>query len=69
MSKREVEIYLDAGLPGAEIVRKGLADLENGVESVESLLLAIGRPRLLDLGFEIPLLYEYPNGDLYDLLV
>ena len=41
-------------LPGAELVLPGIEDLRRGVESVPALLAAIGRPRLLGLGFEVP---------------
>jgi hypothetical protein len=33
-------------LPGADLIERGLADLARGVESVESLLVSIGAPRL-----------------------
>lgn len=42
------------GLPGQELVQTGLADLARGVESVEALLVAIARPRLLRLGIDVP---------------
>jgi hypothetical protein len=48
------------GLPGESLVRKGLADLINGKESLESLLVLIGRPRLRLLGIDIP---KQPNPD------
>lgn len=40
-------------LPGAELVEKGIADLERGAETIESLLVSIGAPRLERLGFTI----------------
>lgn len=54
-------------LPGSELVSKGLADLEQGkMDTVEALLIAIGRPRLLRLGFELPFqLPEMPESELY----
>lgn len=42
------------GLPGADAVRAGLADLVAGRESVESLLIQIGAPRLSWLGIVLP---------------
>ena len=41
------------GLPFADSIRKGLADLAAGRETVESLLILIGEPRLqlLDVPF------------------
>src|SRR5438093_9951113 len=44
---------VDSGLPGADLVAKGLADLERGMESDESLLVSIGAPRLAALGYEL----------------
>jgi hypothetical protein len=41
-------------LPGADLIRDGLRDLANGVESIESLLVLVGAPRLRDLGFDVP---------------
>jgi hypothetical protein len=40
------------GLPGADLIRKGLEDLEKGMISEEALLVQVARPRLLAL--EIP---------------
>lgn len=59
-----------AGLPGEEIVLKGLADLRAGVESVESLLVQIGRPRLESLGVPLPVNAMNPDADrsLYNRL-
>ena len=42
------------GLPGAQTVEEGLADLSRGRETVSSLLVSIGAPRLRLLGFEVP---------------
>jgi hypothetical protein len=44
---------LDGGLPGAELVRQGLADLAEGRASDYALLLQIAAPRLRALGIEI----------------
>lgn len=41
-------------LPGHELVRAGLADLAAGRESEASLLVAMARPRLEALGFDVP---------------
>ncbi len=40
-------------LPGADLVRKGLRDLNLGQESNESLLVEIGASRLRQLGVEM----------------
>ncbi len=57
------------GLPGAELVTQGLADLASGQRSVAGLLVAIGAPRLRALGVEVPQLAgTSPERSLYDLL-
>jgi hypothetical protein len=45
---------VDDSFPGHELVRAGLADLAAGRESKASLLVAMARPRLTALGFEVP---------------
>ena len=40
--------------PGGDLVAKGLVDLQAGNESVEALLVLVGRPRLRGLGFDVP---------------
>jgi len=42
------------GLPGADLVERGVRDLASGLESVEALLVAIGAPRLRALGVPVP---------------
>jgi len=54
-------------LPGGELISRGLADLANGEETIESLLVAIGAPRLRRLGFLVPSV-DRPEHRLYDLL-
>lgn len=56
------------GLPGADLVRKGLADLVRGEETEESLLVSIGSPRLRLLG--VPVTGDFPDPEqrLYRLL-
>jgi hypothetical protein len=56
------------GLPGAELVERGLADLERGVVSTESLLVSIGAPRLRSSGIAIPRTEPDPEHRLYHLL-
>ena len=52
-------------LPGADLIRRGLADLENGIESVPCLLVLIGAPRLRRLGFAVPDTDFFPEDKLY----
>ena len=42
------------GLPGEELVRRGVADTNAGIVSVESYLVQIARPRLEDCGLLPP---------------
>ena len=55
-------------LPGADLVEEGLVDLARGVESVASLLVAIGAPRLRQLGVAVPSTPDHPEHRLYNLL-
>lgn len=62
---------IDDALPGADLIREGLRDLERGVESVPALLVLVGAPRLRDLGYDV--VDPFARGDfaehrLYDLL-
>lgn len=41
-------------LPGGDLIARGLADLEQGEETVPSLLVSIGAPRLRRSGISIP---------------
>ena len=57
-------------IPGEDLVLKGLEDLTNGVESIESLLVLVGTPRLRGLGFQVPdqTFREFPEERLYRLI-
>lgn len=55
-------------LPGADLVGKGMADLKAGRESIESLLVAIGAPRLRQLGLQVPHVPSGAEHRLYALL-
>jgi hypothetical protein len=55
-------------LPGAELVADGLTDLAAGRESVVSLLVSIGAPRLRRCGIEVPAAIDEPHLRLYKLL-
>lgn len=59
---------LDPDLPGAEIIRQGLEDLQQGVESVPALLVSIGAPRLRRLGFPVEKPIPSPELKLYERL-
>jgi hypothetical protein len=57
-----------SGLPGAELIEAGLADLTSRVESVPALLVAVGAPRLRQLGVAVPETPPDPEHRLYALL-
>lgn len=55
-------------LPGEDLVRAGLDDLEHDRETAEALLVSIGAPRLRGVGIEVPRTIEHPEERLFDLL-
>jgi hypothetical protein len=55
-------------LPAEDVVRRGLRDLEERIESVESLLVSIGAPRLRRLGLPVSAPFSAPEQRLYRLL-
>ena len=57
-----------AGLPGADLVERGLADLAAGQESTEALLVSIGAPKLRSLGLEVRAPLSDPEHRLYKML-
>jgi hypothetical protein len=57
-----------AGLPGEDLVERGVADLARGIESIESLLVSIGAPRLSLLGFRLASPLPSAEHRLYELL-
>jgi len=59
---------IHAGLPGEELVAKGVADLGAGLESIEALLVSIGASRLAALGLDVERPLPSPEHRLYELL-
>ncbi len=58
-----------AELPAGDLVEAGLADLAREAESVAALLVAIGAPRLRELGVPVPeRSVAAPEHRLYALL-
>lgn len=57
-------------LPGADLVRKGIRDLEAGNDTPEAMLVLVGAPRLRALGLDVTRFRraEQPEYLLYDLL-
>ena len=72
MSRSGADVYISGmfpdDLPGAELVRDGLAHLTSGRESTESLLVSIGAPRLRLLGVSVPDAIAQPEERLFDRL-
>lgn len=56
------------GLPGTDLVRRGLADLDVGRESAEALLVSVGAPRLESVGIKVAGPIASPEHKLYALL-
>ena len=55
-------------LPGGDLVETGLRDLVERIVSDESLLVSIGRPRLVQLGLDVPAAFEDAEHRLYGRL-
>jgi hypothetical protein len=55
--------------PGEELIDQGIADLDAGLETVPSLLISIGAPRLRRAGVPVPAnTFDDPEHRLYKLL-
>lgn len=55
-------------LPGADLIRRGVEDLDAGSESAEALLVSIGAPRLRSVGVDLSRPIATPEHKLYLLL-
>jgi hypothetical protein len=58
--------FQDIGLPGGDLVDRGLADLAAGLVTDESLLVSIAAPRLRREGIPVPPALDDPEARLYD---
>lgn len=55
--------------PGEDLIEKGLKDLAEQQETIESLLVSIGAPRLRNAGVPVPPnTFTLPEHRLYNLL-
>lgn len=66
-----VDLYnrcVTGALPGGDLVAGGLDDLARGIESIPSLLVSIGAPRLRRLGVSVPNPFANPEHSLYAML-
>jgi hypothetical protein len=60
---------MNTGLPGEDLIEAGVRDLIEHRETIAALLVAIGAPRLRQIGIDLPdNLPETPEHRLYDLL-
>ena len=62
---------LDSRLPAAALIESGMRSYRAGEVNIAALLVAIGRPRLCSLGFDLPAqpgLCREPELALYRLL-
>ena len=56
-------------LPGEELIMNGIDDLRQNRETIPALVVAIGAPRLRELGFDVPCSkYDHPEHSLYRFL-
>jgi hypothetical protein len=56
-------------LPGGDLVARGIDDLRGSKETIESLLVSIGAPRLRRIGLDLPeSTFPSPEHRLYRLL-
>jgi hypothetical protein len=51
--------------PGADLVERGITDLEHERDSIEALLVSIGAPRLVAAGISVPPPIPFPEHKLY----
>jgi hypothetical protein len=60
--------FASLGLPGGDLIDRGLGDLADGVSSKESLLVSLAAPRLKREGVPVGRVEANPDERLYDLL-
>ena len=61
--------FQDLGLPGGDLIDRGLADLAAGHVTSESLLVSVAAPRLRREGIPVPPAFDHPEDRLYDRMV
>jgi hypothetical protein len=55
--------------PGEDLINEGIADLQLGRETMASLLVSIGAPRLRRIGIDVPAgTFDSPEHRLYFVL-
>lgn len=57
--------FAERGLPGGELVDRGLADLASGRTTVESLAISMAAPRLRREGVPVPAALDDPELRLF----
>ena len=56
-------------LPGGDLVRQGVQDLQAGSVTIPALLVSIGAPRLRRAGLRVPAALDRPEHRLYEVLL
>jgi hypothetical protein len=56
---------IPAGIPGADLIELGMADLRDARGTEAALLVSIGAPRLRQLGLDVPSTVADPEHQLY----
>ncbi len=59
---------MEHALPGRDLIAKGLADLAQGAQTAEALLVSIGASRLSALGLPVNAAVPNPEQRLYQRL-
>jgi len=59
---------LENNFPGKDLIIDGLKDLAANIETVPALLVSVGSPRLIRIGFEIENTFIDPEMKLYEKL-
>jgi hypothetical protein len=59
---------IPAGIPGADLIELGMADLRDARATEAALLVSIGAPRLRQLGLDVPPTMVDPEHQLYAYL-
>lgn len=54
--------------PGEDMIEQGIRDLADRRETIESLLVSIGAPRLRGIGLNVPETFDSPEHRLYRML-
>ncbi|MCE9581587.1 MAG: hypothetical protein K8T20_03620 [Planctomycetes bacterium] len=59
---------IPSGLPGEDLVTKGIEDLRCGLETLEAMLVSVGASRIRAAGVDVPKGIMDPEDRLYALI-